>query len=327
MPKEMVELRPIKESTSDYEKIEAQIRELFRKHLYLPLVKELDLPVGITLQNAEDSAVADGLRKNRITFSRGTFSGKFNAQISKELRDLGATFDRKSSTWKIRATELPQSLRSAVAAQEVRLAKTLAKIDKRLEQFSPEEITDPLDITSHFDSAIWKVEDDFQASVKNITLAPKLTRAQSKAISAEWQNNMKIWIKDFTESEIKKLRKEVKKSALQGDRYGSLIKTIQSSYGVSANKAKFLARQETFLLMTTFKETRYKETGIDEYKWGCVAGTKNHPVRAWHKALEGKTFSWDNPPVTTKPGTAVRRNNPGQDYNCRCFARPIVRFK
>ena len=164
-------------------------------------------------------------------------------------------------------------------------------------------------------------------SIKNITVGPQLTKEQAARIADEWQTNMKLWVKDFTEKEILKLRKDVKSSVFTGNRYESMVSKIQKSYGVSANKAKFLARQETSLLMTKFKETRYKDVGVNEYEWRCVAGSKNHPVRPAHKKLEGLRFSWDNPPITTAPGEPVRRNNPGQDYNCRCFAKPIVRFK
>jgi hypothetical protein len=34
----------------------------------------------------------------------------------------------------------------------------------------------------------------------------------------------------------------------------------------------------------------HEKWGVHEYRWSCVAGTKNHPVRLWHKALEGKIF-------------------------------------
>lgn len=101
---------------------------------------------------------------------------------------------------------------------------------------------------------------------------------------------------------------------------------IQDSYDVSANKAKLLALQETSLLMGKFKQVRYADSGVQEYRWGCVAGTKNHPVPPWHKALEGKIFRWDGPPITSKLGEPVHRSNSGEDFNCRCFARPIVRF-
>jgi SPP1 gp7 family putative phage head morphogenesis protein len=38
-------------------------------------------------------------------------------------------------------------------------------------------------------------------------------------------------------------------------------------------------------------------------------------VRKMHRALDGRTFSWNDPPITNPQGEA---NHPGQDYNCRC---------
>ena len=121
-----------------------------------------------------------------------------------------------------------------------------------------------------------------------------------------------------------------------GNRREALIKKFMESYNVTENKAKVWARQETNLLMAKFKETKYLEAGVEEYEWRCVhmphqpsptAIYKPGEVRYSHAILEGKIFSWKNPPVTTRPGEKQRRNNPGQDYQCRCFALPLVRFK
>lgn len=320
-----IELQPIKETTSDYERLEAAIKRLFREQIYYPVIRELGEPLN-KIQNADD-ALLEAIRTGRITFNRGIFSGRFNSQISKELRSLGAQWDRKTGTWKILQSALPIEVRNAVSASQVRFAEKIARIDKTLAQILPEEVADKLQSAKFFDASLWKVDKDFRQTLKNITVAPQLSPSARKRIAEEWQDNMKIWVRDFTQSEIAKLRKDMQKSVFAGNRYESAISAIQDSYGVSANKAKFLARQETALLMAKFKETRYADAGVNEYKWGCVAGSKNHPVRPWHKDLEGKTFRWDNPPVTTQPGTSVRRNNPGQDYNCRCFAKPIVKFK
>ncbi len=288
-------------------------------------MSELGAPKNI-LQNAiEDLTYAIG--SGRITFYRGVFSGKFNSRITKELRKLGAKFDRKTGTFRLPSSELPETVRGAISASESRFNEKLAGIDRKLSQMLPEKIAEKLQISKFFDSALWKVEKDFQASIRKITVGPNLTKEQAKRIADEWQQNMKIYIKDFTEKEIQKLRKDVQSSVFTGNRYESIISKIQKSYGVSSNKAKFLARQETSLLMTKFKQTRYEDAGVREYIWRTVAGSKNHPVRASHKILEGKKFRWDDPPITTAADEPIRRNNPGQDYNCRCFAQPIVRFK
>lgn len=323
MKTKVIELKPIKETTEDFEHLEETVRQLWRKQLYVPLMKALGYPVNKLTNSKRD--LADALRTGRITYYRGQFSGRFSSTTSKELKSYGAEWDRRTGTFRLPQSSLPQELRAVIAASERQFRAKIADIDKKLAQILPEEIADKLQATKIFDTSLWKVQREFDQTVKNITVSSKLSDSQREKIAAEWNDNMKLWIRDWTAEEIRKLRGEMQKTIFTGNRYESAVKTIQKSYGQSQNKAKFLARQETGLLMAKFKETRYMDAGIMEYRWGCVAGSPKHPVRPWHKALEGKIFRWDHPPVTTKPGEAVRRNNPGEDYNCRCFARPIVR--
>lgn len=323
-------LKPIKESTEDFEKVEKKIIELFKEQIYFPLLKELDY-TRTTLMNAKRTALTEALHGGRITFYHGQFSGRLNAAISRELKAIGAKWDRRQGVFKIPFADLPIDVKNVVAASETRFQQKVAGIDQKLAQMLPEEIADKLKVEKYFDTTLWKTDREFKQTVKDITLAENLTPAARKTIATEWQNNMKLWIKDWTQKEIKSLRKEIRKSVFTGNRYESMIGLIQKSYGVSQNKAKFLARQETSLLMAKFKETRYTAAGVNEYKWGCVKmphqqkGSKYLPgqVRYDHGILEGKIFRWDNPPVTDDKGS---RNNPGQDYNCRCFAIPVVRF-
>lgn len=331
MSEKVIELRPIKESRDDYDKIEAKIKAVFKKLVYYPLLAELD-ETKTKLVNASDSALADALRMGRVTFSEGAFSGRLSSAVSRELRELGAEWNRGTYRYKIPLAKLPMSIRSAISASESRFKDKLEAIDRKIAQFLPEQIAGSIQVADNFSSAIWKVDKDFRESVKTISIAPNLTKEQRERLADEWQNNMRLWIRDFSEKEISNLRGKIQKAAFAGDRRETLIKTIQSSYGVTANKAKFLARQETSLLMTELKQTRYKSAGVEEYKWRSVAGTPAHPVRHQHKKLaeasdRGKIYRWDDPPVTTEPGEPERRNNPGRDYNCRCFAIPVVRFK
>lgn len=335
MSDKIISLPPIKEDASNYDIIEKKIKELFKKEIYYPVLYILNLK-DKTLKNSKYTALIDAIRFDKIHFSQGTFTGSFNASISKELRALGATWDRKNKLYKIRKEDLPYDIWNVISTSKARYEERIGKIDKKLSELVPEEIASKLHIASQFDSNLWKVEKEFHKSIKNITVAPQLSEEQSKKIADEWQNNMRLWIKSFTEEHISELREKVKENAFQGYRRENLIKDIKSSYGVSERKAKFLARQETNLLMAKYKETKYVEAGVPEYRWGCVkmphqssaaAIYKPGEVRYSHGILEGKTFSWTDPPITTPPGEPQRRNNPGQDYNCRCFAIPIVRFK
>lgn len=342
MPSNLIELPPIKETKKDFEDLEAELRKHWRATLFAPLLKELGLPQS-TLKNAAmaGNALLEALNSGRVTFNRGVFSGKFNSDVSRDLRTLGARWDKKSSTYKIGLNDLPIEVRHAVSASEFRFKQTLSRIDAKLAKLVPAEIADSLQVSKFFDASLFKVDKDFRKNVEKITVAPQLSPEGRKKIADEWQNNMRLWVKDWTESEITKLRKDVQKAVFAGDRHGSMIKTIQKSFGVSADKAKFLARQETGLLMAKFKETRYTEAGINEYRWGCVhmphdKNPAQHTpgnVRYSHGILEDKIFRWDNPKEVddfgrlkpngvSKPGNGL---NPGQDYNCRCFARPVLR--
>lgn len=315
-------LDPIKETTDDYEAIEAHIATLLKKELYEPLLKSINQSTRV-LKNSTDDLIS-AIESGRITFYRGHFRGRFNAAVSRELKKTGAKWDRTQGSWKIPLSDLPIPVKDAIAASEITFKKKIDIIDRMLQKFMPAEIADKLQVQKLFDSTLWKTEKKIKDTLKNITVEPQFNPERRRSMAREYENNTRLYIKDWTQKEIVSLRKKMQHHVLKGNRYEDMIKTIQKSYGVSHNKAKFLARQETSLLMVEFKKSRYMESGVDKYIWGCVAGSPGHEVRPMHKKLEGKTFRWDDPPVVDEKGS---RKNPGQDYGCRCFARPVVSFK
>lgn len=326
----MILLPLIKESTVDYEAIEKAIKDIFRKEIYLPLLQEFDARPNSRISNSKSvPGLLEALSSGRITFNRGVFSGKFNSEISKDLRALGAKFHRSTRTYRIQYKDLPREIIHAISSSESKFQSKIDAIDERLgdvirEEFLGKGISSKLKTDHLFDRTLWRVEKDFQKSIRNITIAPQLTPEQRKRISDEWGQNMQLWIKDFTAKEITELRGKMMDTVFAGDRYGSAIKTLQDSFGVTARKAKFLARQETSLLMTKFKQVRYQDAGINVYKWVCVKGTPTHPVRPMHFKNNGKYYRFDDPPSVDNEG---HRRNPGQDYNCRCTARAAVNYK
>ena len=106
---------------------------------------------------------------------------------------------------------------------------------------------------------------------------------------------------------------------MRGSRAENMVKTIISEYGVSRRKAKFLARQETALLMSKYQEERFKDVGVTKYRWSAAMDARTRPD---HKLLDGKIISWDSPPITNRKTGA--RNHAGADYNCRCVAIAIA---
>lgn len=321
----MAELAIVGTPHKQWEAIEKRIKAAFRRELYAPIMADLHVPARI-LKNSR-AVLHDALLDGSVTFANGVFKGTFNSAVSRELRSIGAKWDHRTSGFRLPAMDLPPDLRQVIAVANGRFTDQLKRIDQMLAQKIPAEIAGNSMFSDIFDDALWKVDRDLRKTLREITVAPKLPDTQRQRIADEWQENLKIWIQDFAAEEIVRLREDIMNAAVAGNRRDALVKSIQKSYGVTANKAKFLARQETSLLMAKFKETRYQDAGVNEYRWRCVAGSKLHPVRPSHKILNGKTFRFDDPPVTTASDEAPRRNNPGQDYNCRCSAVPIVQFR
>lgn len=314
-------LAPVRERPEYYEAIEALLAEHWKLEIYIPLMRELRLREPAKVLNSYDDLIR-AISENRIQYVDGTFQGQFNSTLSKALKALGAVW--KKGAWRLPESKLTPDIRIALSTNASRLADMARAVDRKLERMVPKDIADKMPgLEKLFDTTLYHVNEDFKKTVRGITVEAELTPERKRQIAKQYTDNMKLYIKDWTEKEITKLRKDVQKSTFAGLRYETMIKTIQESYGTSKSKAKFLARQETSLLMTTFKETRYKDAGINEYEWRCVVGSPKHPVRPMHKRLDGKKFTWDNPPIVDESGN---RKHPGQDYNCRCTAIPIVRF-
>lgn len=104
----------------------------------------------------------------------------------------------------------------------------------------------------------------------------------------------------------------------------SLTKRLQDIGGITKNRAKFIARDQTSKLTGDLNQARLQENGIDEYIWRTAKdervvgtpggkypkGTRGHGN---HYEREGQTYSWQTPPSD---------GHPGQAYNCRCYAEP-----
>lgn len=333
MRQQIIELKPVRETTSDYDAIEKEIRDVLRKKIYLPIMRLLTGKdeVKTILANSRDYDGSTGyltraLRQGYVSFSRGVFSGRLSAKVSKQLRDLGAVWDAKTKTYRILKSELPPEVLDAAELGTGAYLRRLAKVEEQLRKILPAEVAESVKLADMFDQTIFKVDGAITDSFGVLAINPPLSAKARRIVAEEWEENARLYIRNFTKSETAKLRTMIRANALKGVRFEHSIAAIQKSYGVTERKAKFLAKQETSLLMSKFKKARYTEAGSNEYKWRCVAGSPKHPVRPSHKKLDGSVQRWDSPPITTAPSQPIRRCHPGEDFECRCTAIPIVRF-
>ena len=100
---------------------------------------------------------------------------------------------------------------------------------------------------------------------------------------------------------------------------------IMEEQGVTKRQAALIARDQVLSLNAQVTKARHEAAGITQYVWRTSG---DGDVRPDHKALDGQTFSYDAPPVVNatevRRGRAERREHPGQDYQCRCTAEPVI---
>jgi len=94
---------------------------------------------------------------------------------------------------------------------------------------------------------------------------------------------------------------------------------IMEEHGVTKRQAALIARDQVLSLNAQITQQRHEAAGVTRYVWRTSGDAD---VRPAHKALNGKTFSYDDPPIVDP--RKGRREHPGQDYQCRCTAEPII---
>lgn len=134
----------------------------------------------------------------------------------------------------------------------------------------------------------------------------------------EWRASNVALIKTIPERAHADVRRLVGEAATSGMRVETLKKRLRERFAVSDSRAELIARDQTLKANSQFTQIRHREVGIRRYVWDTSSDER---VREMHRELDGRTFSWDDPPVTNPAGD---RNHPGEDYQCRCVAIPVL---
>lgn len=120
-------------------------------------------------------------------------------------------------------------------------------------------------------------------------------------------------IKSLSEEELERVAGVVERGLQQGERFTTIAKSIQKSFGITQRRATLIARDQTTKLNASLTRLRQQEVGVEEYIWQTAGDER---VRPTHRHNNDKKFRWDTPPPIT--------GHPGNDVNCRCIAKPVL---
>jgi SPP1 gp7 family putative phage head morphogenesis protein len=314
-------LEPIKDKIGYADQIANLIAEHFYSLIYAPLLEMLKPGEGHKL-NARYAGLIAAVNQDRIHYQDGYFTGAFNASISRELRSLGATWDKTRKAFKLSLEGLPMELKQAVSASGVRADFIKAKAQDALDKLEKDIQANPASLK--LGEAITPVIDDLnrqfaRTTTKQLEIPLDLAPGDRARLIEEYTASATPPIKEWQIEAIHRLRDQVDKNVQEGFRAEKLARQIEAEVGVSRRKAKFIARQETSLMVSKYRQVRYEAAGVSKYEWST---SQDRRVREDHKKLDGRIFSWDSPPIVDS--ATGRRAHPGEDFGCRCLALPII---
>lgn len=113
-----------------------------------------------------------------------------------------------------------------------------------------------------------------------------------------------------------RLEDTISESWNDGERWEELADRLGEIGEITENRAAFIARDQTSKMNCHFNRVRQTSVGIRKGEWQTAG---DGDVRESHAEMDGEIFEWDDPPLVGDENLL-----PGEDYNCRCTAAPVM---
>lgn len=288
--------------------------------IYKPMFEILKIkPVAVNSENT----IIEALKNGNIYYIEDGFKAKkkFTNAQSLELEKWGAKWDSWQKIYRIPFDKLPKSILVALSENKIMTENKINAIQDFLREV---EANMPYLIeTMLFNEEVITILDDagheVHKTMKHLNIIePELTPQQKEEIARTYTKNIQDYvIKDFQNDRIPLMRQKILEATLQGYRLDKVEKILQQEFGFMANKAKFLATNETNIALAEVKRAMYQAAGFDKFVWQSRADLR---VRDLHRHLNGTVWRYDDPPVIDE--RTGQRGLPGETYNCRCEALP-----
>lgn len=132
------------------------------------------------------------------------------------------------------------------------------------------------------------------------------------AIMAAREKNIELIGKLLRVQDIA-MREVLDEGLAKGWTHKKIAEELQARSRISQRHAKLIARDQVLKLNAVVTKIRQTNLGITHYKW---ITSQDERVRPAHEELNGRVFSWNE---STPIGY-----HPGEDYQCRCVAQPVL---
>lgn len=318
-----MDLKPVKYSEKDEKKIANRISEWIYDNIFAGIFDILK--ISNRVYNTNTDVIQNAIIQGKIYFQNGAFysyTKRFNNEIARELENIGAKYSKYRKAYVISENKLPTNILWAIETEKTRTATTVRAIVEFLTLRLGTINTDSLILDEFVNQLMLNLQNQVykNTQAKRIELiSPKLDSFTQHEITQNYIENMDFWIKNFTGTEISKMRNELSTMILNGKSTKTIADYVQQRYNISKRKALFIARNESAIATTSYLISKYQQEGINSYKWST---SHDDRVRKLHRELDGKIFTFDNPPIIDE--RTQQRGHPAQTYNCRCIMIPKI---
>ena len=310
----------------DFKHLESYTR-LVEKQLFSDLWDMIYKPMFkiLSIKAVNDkNPIIEALDKGEIYYTDGGFKArsKFSNKVSLALIKLGAKYNRWEKSYKIAIDDIPEEIWNAIKENIQDTQKKLTHINDFLAdiELNLDQIIDTMLFNTQAETILDDVGNQIKRNVKHLNvIEPELSEEQTKEIAKNYTNNMQFYIKKWAKDKIPEMRQKVQQAILDGYRRDEVQRMLQVEYGIAERKAKFLAYNETAIMLAELKKVMYKEMGFTHFMWITNLDNRERPL---HRELHGRIFRLDEPPVID--ARTGQRGLPGETYNCRCQMRPIM---
>lgn len=154
--------------------------------------------------------------------------------------------------------------------------------------------------------------------VSGIDIESEAAKAVTAGQVESWARQNADWITSLQTDYLDDIAEQVAEAVQRGTSTRDLSKLIRQRTGVAKRKADFLARDQVGTLNARITAEQHSALGIDEFVW---TNSGDQRVRILHR----------NAPVGIAQvvyryslGGHPTEGLPGEPYNCRCTARPVI---
>ena len=148
-----------------------------------------------------------------------------------------------------------------------------------------------------------------------------LTGELKDILTATVAENVSL-IKSISSEYLTQVEGAVMRSITTGNGLQDLVPFLHKQPGVTLNRARIIARDQTRKAFSNLNFARMEKIGIQEYEWLHSAGGQK--PRKLHQRMSGNIYRFDKSPIIDEK--TGQRGKPGDLINCRCRAVPIIKF-